>query len=115
MSLAGALFDDPDLKLDVVTNGRSALDHLTRAPKAYDLVILGHGLSEIIALECIAFIQKLFRRLPILILTHTTEAERLSELAALGIRRAHILKKPTDPKTFAAWVQNALSEETRKR
>ena len=114
MNLAGPLFDDPDLELDVVTSGRSALDRLTETPKAYGLVILGYDLPEISGPECIAFIRKMFRRLPILVLSDTTGAERVNELARLGVHQTDILEKPTDPKTFAAWVQKALSEANRQ-
>ncbi len=121
IDLAGALFDTPGLELDVVTNGRSALGRLTRlpaaqdaaqagAPRAYALVVLSYTLPEISGPECIAFIRSMFPRLTILVLSDTTDAKRLGELARLGIRRGHILQKPTDRKTFAAWVRNALKE-----
>ena len=110
IDLAGALFDIPGLELDVVTNGRSALDRLTRAPRAYALVVLSHTLPQISGPECIAFIRRMFPRLPILVLSDTTDANRLDELARLGIRRGYVLQKPTDRKTFAAWVRNALKE-----
>ena len=115
MDLAGGLFDDPDLELDVVTDGRSALDRLTGAPSAYDLVILGYDLPEIGGPGCIAFLRKMFRRLPILVLSETLQEAHLKELADLGVRRSEILEKPTDRERFAAWVREALSDRTRGR
>ena len=108
MDLAGGLFDDPAIALDVVTDGRSALDRVNAAVGAYDLVVLNYDLPEISGPECIAFLRGMYRRLPILVLSDTDDAERLSDLARLGIRRSHILRKPTRPEAFAAWVRNAL-------
>lgn len=110
MNLSGALFDNPDLNLDVVTDGRSALNRIAGAPKAYDLVILGYDLPEISGPECATFLRSMFRRLPILVLSETVDEARLNELEKSGVRRDYILQKPTDPETFAAWVNRALAE-----
>ena len=67
MSLGASLFDDPSIELDVVTDGRSALDRLAEAPKDYDLIVLGLDLPEISGTECIAFIQKMLPRMTILV------------------------------------------------
>ena len=115
MELAGSLFDDPGLELDVVTDGRSALDRLAEAPKAYDLVILGYDLPEVAGPDCIAFLRKMFRRLPILVLSETLQEARLKELADLGVRPSEILEKPADRERFAAWVREALSDRRPRR
>ena len=110
MDLAGGLFDDPDIELDVVTDGRSALDRLNAAPKAYDLVVLGYDLSEISGPDCITFIRQVHRRLPVLVLSETLGEATVQNLADLGVRRKHILQKPTTREAFAGWVQAALAE-----
>lgn len=113
MDLAGALFDDPELEIDVVTDGRSVLDRLALAPRAYDLVVLGYNLPEISGADCIRFIRKMFARLPILVLSDVADEARLKALATLGVRRQHILQKPAEPAAFAARVQQALQENKR--
>lgn len=115
MDLAGNLLDDPTLTLDVITDGRSMLDRLNEAPAHYDLIILGDDLPEISTLECIAYIQQMFRNLPILILATTVDKTRLSELANLGIRKKHVLAKPISRQIFADQVRQALAEIPPKR
>ena len=114
MNLAGGLFDDSTVELDVVTDGRSALERVNGIAGAYDLVILGYDLREISGPECIAFLRGMYRRLPVLVLSDIADEGRLDELTRLGIRRGRVLGKPTDPETFAAWVRKALSEEGRR-
>lgn len=110
MNLAGGLFDNPDIALDVVTDGRSALDRVNAEPNAYGLVVLGYNLPEISGPECAAFLKKMYRRLPVLMLTDAGDDDRIGELLRIGIRKPHILQKPTDRNTFAAWVQQALAD-----
>ena len=110
MDLSAALFDDPNTDLDVVTDGRSALDRLNANPKAYDLVILGLDLPEIDGLGCVAYIKKMFRRIPVLVLSNGEQEDAITELAGLGIRKQHIIEKPIDRQIFAIRVREALSQ-----
>lgn len=115
MNLARVLFDDPDLQIDVVTDGRRALERLNQAPKAFDLVILGYDVPGVSAPKCVAFIKQMFRRLPILVLTESLEENQLSELTELGIQQDRVLEKPIEPEAFAARVKGVLSEGNRFR
>lgn len=109
MTLAGGLFDHPNVELDVVTDGRSALETLAANPKGYALVILAYDLPEICGVDCIRFIRKMFARLPVLVLVDTPDQERVNELADLGISRGHILEKPATPESLAVRVRNLIS------
>lgn len=109
MTLAGGLFDHRDVELDVVTDGRSALETLAANPKGYALVILAYELPEISGVDCIRFIRKMFARLPVLVLLDTPDQARVNELAELGISRGHILEKPATPESLAVRVGNLIS------
>ena len=104
MTLAGGLFDHQNVELDVVTDGRSALETLAANPKAYALVILAYDLPEIGGLDCIRFIRKMLARLPILVLIENPVPERLKELADLGISCGNVLEKPATPISLAVRV-----------
>ena len=108
MTLAGGLFDHQNVELDVVTDGRSALETLAASPKAYALVILAYDLPEISGPDCIRFIRKMLARLPILVLIENPVPERLQELADLGISRGHIMEKPATPISLAVRVGKLL-------
>jgi CheY-like chemotaxis protein len=108
MALGGALFDVPELEVDAVTDGRKALERLSQWPDAYALVILAYELSEISGPECIAFVRRMFPRLPILVLTDSIADDRLEQLAALGIQRNHVLDKPVSPETLVSRVREVL-------
>lgn len=110
MQLSGALFDDASITLDVVTDGRSALDRLNADPSGYDLVILGDDLPEVSGAECAAFIQKMYRRLTILMLAESLDDDRVHQLTQAGVRKKNLMQKPADPQAFASWVQQALSD-----
>ncbi len=109
MALAGRLFDVPGLEVDAVTDGRKALERMSQWPDAYDLVILAYELSEISGPECIAFFRRMFPRLPILVLTDSTAADRMEQLTGLGIQRNHVLEKPLAPETFTSRVREVLA------
>jgi len=115
MTLSGPLLGDPDLELDVVTDGRTALDRLTAAPDAYELVVLGYDLPEISGGDCAAIIRKLLRRLPVLILTDPLGQAQRVELGSAGVPGHHILEKPTDPASFSDWVRRALAQSAPRR
>ena len=115
MRLSGALLDDPDLILDTATDGRSALNRVSDLAGKVDLVILGYAIPETPAAECVRFLQQMFRRLPVLILTDSADQAQLDELAELGVSRDQILSPNTDPETFAAWVREALSRSAAQR
>ncbi len=108
MTLAGGLFDHRDVELDVVTDGRSALERLAENPKGYALVILAYELPEISGVDCIRFIRRMFARLPVLVLLDTPDQERVSELADLDISRGQILVKPATPESLAVRVGNLI-------
>ncbi len=109
MTLAVGLFDHRNVELDVVTDGRSALETLAENPRAYALVILAYDLPEISGLDCIRFIRKMLARLPMLVLIETPGPDRLEELAGLGISHGHILEKPATPESLAARVGKMLN------
>ena len=115
MNLSGPLLGDPDLELDVVTDGRTALDRLAATPDAYNLVILGYDLPEISGPDCAAFIRKLLRRLPVLVLTDPLDQDQRDELASAGVIGHHILEKPADAESFSAWVKGALAQAPPRR
>lgn len=108
MTLAGGLFDHRNVELDVVTDGRSALETLAANPRAYALVILAYDLPEISGPDCIRFIRKMLARLPLLVLIESPCPERLQELADLGISRGHVMEKPTTPVSLAVRVGKLL-------
>ena len=114
MSLGASLFDAPSIELDVETDGRSALDRLAEAPKDYDLVVVGFDLPEISGTECIAFIQKMLPRMPILVLSEDVGEGRLRNLADLGVKKGHVLARDATPEAFSAWVKNALPAPRRE-
>ena len=115
MKLSGALLDDPDLILETATDGRSVLNRVSDLAGKFDLVILGYAIPETSATECVRFLRQMFRRLPVLILTDTTDQAKWDELAELGVGRDRILSPNTDPETFAAWVREALSRSAAQR
>lgn len=108
MALAGGLFDHRDVELEVVTDGRNALETLAANPKAYALVILAYDLPEISGPDCIRFIRKMLARLPLLVLVETPGPDRVEELAGLGISRGDILEKPATPESLAERVGKLL-------
>ena len=110
MDLAGSLFDLPDLGVDVVTDGRSALDRVNAEPSAYDLVVLGHDLPEISGPECARFLRTMHRRVKVLLLVDDRREDLLKELGEIGIRPNYVQAKPIAPDAFVAWVQQALED-----
>ena len=108
MTLAGGLFDHRNVELDVVTDGRSALETLAANPKAYALVILAYDLPEITGPDCIRFIRKMLARLPLLVLIENPAPEHLAELAAQGVSGGQILEKPATPESLADRVGKIL-------
>ena len=61
MRLAGALFEEADLEVDAVTDGRALLEKVNARRSEYDLVVLGHDLPEIDGPSCVAFLKKMLR------------------------------------------------------
>lgn len=108
MTLAGGLFDHRNVELDVVTDGRSALETLAANPRAYALVILAYDLPEISGPDCIRFIKKMLARLPLLVLIENPAPEHLEELAGQGISGRQILEKPATPESLADRVGEML-------
>jgi CheY-like chemotaxis protein len=110
MQLSGELLGDDTLTIDVATNGRQALDLVNAEPSGYQLVILGEHLPDVSGTECATFLRQMYRRLPILMLVESLTDDRRQKLGQVGLRPKHLLEKPTDPITFAQWVQQALQE-----
>jgi DNA-binding response OmpR family regulator len=110
MQLSGELLGDDALIIDVATNGRQTLDLINAESSAYQLVILGEILPDVSGQECVAFLRKMYRRLPILMLVDPLTDDRRLELGKIGLRPKHLLEKPTTPTAFAEWVQEALAE-----
>ena len=108
MALAGDLLTDPNLTLDVVTDGRSALDRVNANPAAFQMVILGDDLPELSGAQCATFLKRMFRNLTVLMLVSDLTDERRREFGQIGIRPKHLLAKPTDSDTFTTWVKQAL-------
>ena len=110
MQLSGGLLDDDNLIVDVATNGRQTLDLINAESSAYQLIVLGETLPDVSGMECVAFLRKMYRRLPILMLVDTLTDDRRLQFGKVGLRPKHLLEKPTDPETFALWVKQALAE-----
>jgi len=110
MQLSGDLLDDEELTIDVATNGRQALDLVNAEPSAYQLVILGENLPDVSGPECASFLRQMYRRLTLLMLVDTLTDDRRREFTKVGFRPKHLLETPTNPTTFAQWVQQTLSE-----
>lgn len=110
MQLSGELLGDENLIIDVATNGRQALDLVNAEPTVYQLVILGENLSDVSGIECATFLRQMYRRLSILMLVNPLTDDRRSHFGKAGLRSKHLLEKPTDPNTFANWVQQTLIE-----
>ncbi|MDP6041222.1 MAG: response regulator [Candidatus Latescibacteria bacterium] len=115
MDLAGGLLEAANLTFDVVTDGRSLLDHVNADTHHYDAIVLAYELPEISGPECITFLKKMYRRLPILVLVENLTSDHTRELGQIGIRPKHIHAKPTDRTTFATWVQLSLNEAPPRR
>ncbi len=115
MKLSGALLDDPDLILDTATDGRSALNRVSDLAGKYDLVVLGYEIPETPATECVRFLRRMFRRLPVLVLTDTADQAQLDELVEIGVSKDRILSPNSGPETFAAWVREALARAAAQR
>ncbi len=109
MALGGALFDDPDLGVDAVTDGRTALDRLSEAPNFYDLVVLDYELPELTCVACLRFVRRLLPRLPVLVLSDDTGPDRLKELADAGMRAECVFPRTISPEAFADRVKKTLS------
>jgi len=114
MALGGALLDDPELNLDAVTDGRTALDRLSEAPNFYDLIVLDYTLPELSGVACMRFVRKLLPRLPAMILSDDTGPDRLNELAGVGVRAHQVIPRSVSPEAFADHVKKALSTASQK-
>ena len=110
MKLGGGLLDNPDLNVQVVSDGRSLLDRLNDAPNFFHAVVMNYNLSEISGPECLRFLKKFHERLCVLVISDSVEPERLEELAELGVRKKHVLDQNSDLKTFQTWVEFSLGE-----
>ena len=110
MKLGGILLDNPELNVQVVSDGRSLLDRLNEAPNFFHAVVMNYDLPEISGPDCLRFIKQCHQRLCILVLSDTVEPERLEELAGLGVRKKHVLDQSSDPETFRAWIDFSLGE-----
>ena len=110
MKLGGILLDNPELNVQVVSNGRSLLDRLNEAPNFFHGVVMNYDLPEISGPDCLRFIRQLHQRMTVLVLSDLVEPERLEELAGLGVPKKHVLNRSSDPKTFRAWIDFSLGE-----
>ena len=108
MRLAGALFEEADLEVDAVTDGRALLEKVNARRSEYDLVVLGHDLPEIDGPSCVAFLKKMFQRLPVMVLVEDKSEEVVRNLADLGIRDLQILPRSTESGEFVIRVQAEL-------
>ncbi len=110
MGLGGALLDKEDLKIQVVSDGRSLLDRLNEAPNFFHAVVMRYDLPEIDGPECLKFIRQFHERVCVLVLSDSTEPERLEKLAGLGVRRKYVMDRAEDTKQIAAWIDFTLGE-----
>ena len=110
MKFGGILLDNPELDVQVVSDGRSLLDRLNEAPNFFHAVVMNYDLPEISGPDCLRFIKQLHQRMCVLVLSDSVEPERLEELAGLGVRKKHILDRSSNPKAFRAWIDFSLGE-----
>ena len=110
MRLGGVLLDNEDLNVQVVTDGRNLLDCLNESPNFYHAVVMDYNLPEISGSECLSFIKQFHDRVLVLVLSDSLVADRLEELASLGVRKKHVLVRDSNPKAFAAWVAFSVEE-----
>jgi|GEM_PF-1066378 DNA-binding NtrC family response regulator len=114
MQLSGPLMDIPDLEFDVFSDGREAMDRVSIAPGTFDLVAVGDGVSGMALIECVAYLRRMFRELLIVVLVSEDTEDQILELNTHGIRRAHVLVKPTTPDRFSELIAGMLEEDRRK-
>ena len=114
MRLAPALFEDADLDVDAVTDGRAALERLTQAPNFYDLIVMDYDLSEINCVECLRFVGQMLNRLPTIVLSEDLGDARLEELAGLGVASRFVVSRTVSPDAFVEHVKNALPTTRRE-
>ena len=114
MRLGASLFDDTDLELDAVTDGRTALERLTQAPNFYDLVVMDYDLPEISCVECLRFVGQMLNRLPTIVLSEDLGDARLEELGGLGVASPFVVSRTVSPDAFAEHVKNALPTARRE-
>jgi CheY-like chemotaxis protein len=114
MRLGAALFEDTDLEVDAVTDGRTALERLTQAPNFYDLIVMDYDLPEISCVECLRFVGQMLTRLPTIVLSEDEGDARLNELAGLGVASGFVMSRTVSPDAFAEHVKNALSTARRE-
>lgn len=110
MRLGGVLLDNEDLNVQVVTSGRNLLHRLNEAPNFYHAVVMDYNLPEISGSECLSFIKQFHDRVFVLVLSDSLVADRLEELARLGVRKKHVLVRDSDPNAFASWLEFSVRE-----
>ncbi len=110
MKLGGILLDNPELNVQVVSDGRSLLDRLNEAPNFFHAIVMSYDLPEISGPDCLRFIKQLHQRVCVLVLSDSVDPERLEELAGLGVRNKHILDRSADSKACRAWIDFSLGE-----
>ena len=111
MQLGGVLLDQENLNVQVVSDGRSLLDQLNEAPNFYHAVILGYDLPEIDGTDCVRFIRQFHDRICLLVMVDSVDADRLEELARLGVRKKFVMDRGEDLKKIGAWVGYILEDE----
>ncbi|MBT8378314.1 MAG: PAS domain S-box protein [Ignavibacteria bacterium] len=96
----------PDFDVDIVSNGKEALDKISSSPPA--LVITENEMPELngynFILELIR--QNIFSKLPVIVLSGKIERNILQEYAELGIE--YIFKKPVNLKDFKQAVEKSI-------
>lgn len=110
MRLGGLLLDDEALNVEVVSDGRSLLDRLNDAPNYYHAVVMSYDLPEISGPECLKFIRQFHQRIAVLVMSDDVSAERMEDLARLGVRKKFVMDRGAEVKDLAAWVTYNVGE-----
>ena len=78
-------------RLQVVSDGASALEVLARSPRGFDLVLVDIGLPDMLGTEVIAAVRQRFAQVPILVIT-TFQSERTLLDAVRAGANGYLLK-----------------------
>jgi DNA-binding NtrC family response regulator len=111
MQLGGILLDQENLNVEVVSDGKSLLDQLNEAPNFFHAVVMNFDLPEISGPECLTFIKQFHQRVCVLVMADSVGAERLEELAGLGVRKKYVMDRGGEMKEIGAWIDFTLGEE----
>jgi len=94
-----------DVDVDVTTNGREALDHLTNGKPKPDLVLLDWMMPLVNGEEVLEAMRKdpILKRMPVVVLTTSDSEGDVTKAYDLGCNT--YLTKPVDPAAFQETIE----------